>query len=328
MLNISHRFSHSWNPWKFRYVKRNRFIPIYSSFYLMKIGYPCINRTLNCTSCSTFRLSSYSEKRLKSTVRNNLSCLKKILEFNLNKGLLFFRISSDIVPFASHSICDFDWEKHFEEELKEIGRFIIENEIRISMHPDQFILLNSPKEDVTKRSIAELEYHRKLLEAMNLDNTAKIQIHVGGRYNDKGKAMERFLERYKSLSESLKDRLVIENDENRYSIKDCLEISDKCSAPVLFDSFHHECLNNNESFAEAIELSKKTWDDSSGPIMVDYSSQAEGNKKGKHARSINVKHFRDFLLETKNQDYDLMLEIKDKEKSAIKARKIVEQESG
>jgi hypothetical protein len=78
------------------------------SFYnlFMKIGYPCINLSLPCRSSATFRLKSYSASRTKQTIENNLDCLIKILRFNAEYGLLFFRISSDLIPFASHTVCE------------------------------------------------------------------------------------------------------------------------------------------------------------------------------------------------------------------------------
>ncbi|AKB84500.1 UV DNA damage repair endonuclease UvsE [Methanococcoides methylutens] len=285
----------------------------------MKLGYPCINRSIGCAANRKFRLASYSEDKLVDTVTNNLDCMHKILKYNLDYDLFFFRLSSDTVPFASHPICDFDWVDHFRSELHEIGRFIIGNDMRISMHPDQFILLNSPDEGITQRSIAELEYHCKLLDAMGLDSTAKVQIHAGGVYKDRELAVERFVERYESLDSGLRKRLVVENDDRLYSLRDCLLINELCGIPVLFDSFHHECLNNRESFSSAMGDAASTWGKGDGVPMIDYSNQQPGARKGKHATSLDIGHFRDFLEEVREFDLDIMLEIKDKEKSALEA---------
>ena len=176
----------------------------------MKLGYPCINRSINCQSNSTFRLASYSEERLIKTVENNLDCLTKILRYNVANELLFFRITSDLVPFASHPICEFDWVNYFEPQFKDIGSYIRENNLRVSMHPDQFVLINSLKEDVVQRSIDELDYHCKVLDSMGLDETAKIQFHVGGVYGDKPKAIDKFIENYDLLDKSIKIRLLVD----------------------------------------------------------------------------------------------------------------------
>ncbi|MBD3210774.1 UV DNA damage repair endonuclease UvsE [Candidatus Micrarchaeota archaeon] len=289
----------------------------------MKLGYPCINRSVGCTANSTFRLASYSDELLAEKVSGNIKCLKRILGYNAENGFYFFRISSDIVPFASHPVCTFDWENHFKSEFREIGRFIREHHMRISMHPDQFILLNSLKEKVVRRSIAELEYHCRVLDLMKLGQEAKIQIHAGGVYGDKEKAVERFVRGYKKLSLPLRKRLVIENDDRLYSVNDCLEISRKAGIPVLFDSFHHECLNGGESRREGLEKAMSTWKKKDGVIMTDYSSQQSGHRTGTHARSISTGHFRQYLKETGGLDFDIMLEIKDKEKSAKKALKVL-----
>jgi len=289
----------------------------------MKIGYPCINRGIGCSTNSTFRLASYSEELLIEKVENNLKCLYKILLYNVQNGFYFFRISSDLVPFASHPVCTFDWANHFRGELRKVGEFIAEHGTRISMHPDQFVIINALKDDVVERSIKELEYHCTLLDKMGLDSTAKIQIHLGGVYGDKDSAMDRFISTYNSLSKPLKSRLVIENDDRSYSLEDCLSVYEKIGIPIIFDAFHHQCLNNGETVRQGLELSARTWSESDGIPMVDYSSQQRGQRPGSHAKTLNIANFKKFLHETRGLDFDLMLEIKDKETSALKALKIL-----
>jgi UV DNA damage endonuclease len=287
----------------------------------MKIGYPCINRAIGCTSSRTFRLASYSETRFCETVASNLACLRKILEYNLEHGLFFFRLSSGIIPFASHPICRIDWPHIFKDELCSLGRFITENGFRISIHPDQFIVLNSPNPDVVKRSINELEYHSILLNSMGLDKTAKIQLHAGGVYDDKSKSIKRFIKTYKLLDRGIKSRLVIENDDRLYSLHDCHYLHEVTGTPILFDFFHHEILNNGESIPDAIRLASRTWSKQDGILMTDYSSQYPAGPIGKHAETINIRHFMKMIRLAGDIDFDLMLEIKDKEESANRALK-------
>ena len=289
----------------------------------MRIGYPCINRSIGCTANSTFRLASYSEDRLIRTVQKNLDCLEGILRYNVAKGILFFRISSDLVPFASHPICSFDWGAHFGKQLRAIGRYIAKQGLRISMHPDQFVLINSIRDDVVRRSIEELKYHCRVLDTIGLDRSAKIQIHLGGLYGDRESALARFTEVYGSLSEELRARLIIENDDRLFSLRDCLTIHGKTGIPVLFDTFHHECLNHGESVRDGLGLALTTWGNKDGPLMVDYSTQERGQRTGSHAKTLDSREFKRFLLETKGVDFDLMLEIKDKERSALTALEIM-----
>ncbi|MDD4897902.1 MAG: UV DNA damage repair endonuclease UvsE, partial [Methanocellales archaeon] len=283
----------------------------------MKIGYPCINRSIGCTANSTFRLKSYSEDKLIEKIKNNLECLNRILEYNVKNNILFFRISSDLVPFASHPICKYNWSKHFQKEFKEVGDYIDKNAIRISMHPDPFVIINSKDNAILERSIKELDYHCSVLDAMGLNSTAKVQIHIGGVYRDKEKSIERFIETYNRLSHEIRKRLTIENDDRSYGLKDCLAIHKKTEIPIVFDTLHHQCLNNGETIRNAILSAKKTWKKRDGKLMVDYSNQKTGVKKGMHNENMDMKLFKKFIGETKGIDFDIMLEIKDKEKSAL-----------
>jgi UV DNA damage endonuclease len=287
----------------------------------MKIGYPCINQTLDCSSSRTFRLASYSEERLVETVEQNLACLGRILEYNVQHGLLFFRLTSDLVPFASHAINTYNWQDRFKPTLRQLGDYIRSHNMRISMHPDQFVVLNSPNPNTVKNSIAELVYQGTILDLMGLDTTAKLQIHGGGAYGDKESAIRRFAEVYHTmLPEEVKARLCVENDDRTYSLTDCLILHELTGMPIIFDNLHHECVNNGEPMREAVLLAAQTWQpERDGILMMDYSAQSPGERKGKHVQSIEEQLFHDFLAETEGLDMDIMLEIKDKEESALKA---------
>ncbi len=288
----------------------------------MKIGYPCKNLSLDFKGNRTFRLKSYSEERLIQTVQNNLDCTLEILRFNVNHDILFFRITSDLIPFASHPVCQFKWQAFFQEKFTQIGDFIRAHGIRISMHPDQFTLINSPDTGVYERSIEELAYHAQVLDLMGIGTSAKIQIHVGGGYGDKEKSIVRFLERFLRIDEGIKRRLVVENDDRIYTVEDCNRIHAETGIPVLFDAFHHATNNSGIRIRDALDLVTPTWKEEDGLPMIDYSSQRSGERKGRHAQSIDPRAFRKFLEDTKPSDFDLMLEIKDKERSALKAIEI------
>lgn len=287
----------------------------------MKIGYPCVNETLECSAATTFRLASYSSERLVPTVAANLACLQQILEWNVAHGLLFFRMGSGIVPFGSHEVNTFPWQTHFAGEFRALGDYIKQHDLRISFHPDQFVVLNSPDLDIVQRSVAELVYQGSMLDLMGLDPTAKLQIHAGGAYGDKGAALARWTETFHTLlPEAVKVRLVVENDDRLYSLRECLSLHDMTGVPILFDNFHHECLNHGEPMREALRLAAATWHPTrDGVLMMDYSSQAPDVRRGKHTDMLVPELFRGFLADLDGLDVDMMFEIKDKEVSAVRA---------
>jgi len=285
----------------------------------MRIGYPCINRSIGCTASRTFRLASYTEERMRDTVQENLACLEKILAYNVHHGMLFFRITSDLVPFASHPVCTFPWQDEFAGVFEKTGEYIRQHGFRISLHPDQFVLLNAPDKGVLQRSIADLGYQVQLLDLMGLDRSAKVQVHVGGVYGDKPAAIDRFVKQYDLLETTIRDRLVIENDERLYTLSDCLAIHERTGIPVIADTFHYSLYNTGEQFTALLDPVRKTWKAHDGIPMVDYSSQEPGKRVGAHALHIEAEDFRQFLKETMPADFDIMLEIKDKEKSALAA---------
>ncbi|AHJ96222.1 UV DNA damage repair endonuclease UvsE [Hymenobacter swuensis] len=286
----------------------------------MKIGYPCVNESLDCTTTSTFRLASYSDERVELAVGNNLRCLLRILAWNVERQLLFFRIGSGVVPFGSHPINTFPWQTRFAAEFRQVGDFVKAHDMRISFHPDQFVVLNSPDAGIVERSVQELVYQGSMLDLMGLDSTHKLQIHVGGLYGDRDLAISRFIATYRQLPEAVRARLVIENDDRLFSLQDCLRVHQAVGIPILFDNFHHECLNHGEPMAEALRLAAATWHPArDGVMMMDYSSQAHGERKGKHTASMEEDLFRAFLPELGDLDVDIMLEIKDKEASAGRA---------
>ena len=286
----------------------------------MKIGYPCVNEAMDCSAANTFRLASYSEERLLAAVSANLACLRRMLEWNVAQGLLFFRMGSGIVPFGSHEINNFPWQTHFATDFRAIGDYIKANNLRVSFHPDQFVVLNSPSSDIVQRSIQELVYQGSMLDLMGLDGTAKLQIHVGGLYGDRELAISRFAQVYATLPAAVQARVVVENDDRLFSLRDCLELHQLTGVPILFDNFHHECLNHGEPMAEALRLAAGTWHPTrDGVPMMDYSSQALGERKGKHTDDLVDDLFSAFLDNLHGLDFDIMLEIKNKEISALRA---------
>lgn len=266
-------------------------------------------------------------ERLDEAVRGNLACLETMLRFNVEHGIFFFRITSDLVPFASHPDVEPLWMNRYADELRRIGSFIREHGVRVDMHPGQYTLLNAKEPRIVENAIRDLEYHALILDQMGLDETAKVQIHVGGVYGDRSASMRRFTETYGELAAPIRRRLVIENDERSYPLADCLEISEATGCPVVFDIYHHSLLNQDEPLHEALAAAAGTWEATDGLPILDYSSALPGGRYGRHADTLDPEDFEHFLRRTRPYDFDVMLEIKDKELSAIQAVEIARSDS-
>ncbi|BBL47339.1 MULTISPECIES: hypothetical protein [Metallosphaera] len=132
----------------------------------VKIGYVSTNYSLDCRADATFRLKSLTETKVLETASSNLNCLKRILAWNVEHGILFFRISSNTIPFASHPKNTTNWRDELRDLLKEIGSYVRNNGIRVSMHPGQYTVINSERREIIEASIKELEYHADLLDLM------------------------------------------------------------------------------------------------------------------------------------------------------------------
>ncbi|MEJ2248204.1 MAG: UV DNA damage repair endonuclease UvsE [Candidatus Lokiarchaeota archaeon] len=292
----------------------------------MKVGYPCINYSLSCKNNKTFRLKNYSNQLLKDVVNNNLSCLANILKYNVKHNILFFRFTSDLIPFASHEIMDFDWKTYFREKFREIGSYVKNHNIRISMHPGQYIVLNSNNEDVFIRSLKEVEYHVDLLDLMDLDKSAKVQLHIGGVYGDKDSSIKRFIERYHNFDAKIKKRLVIENDDKSYNFNDCLKVYKALKIPIIFDVYHNIINPSGMPLSEIFKRVIKTWENKDGLPIIHYSSAHPQKGFPSHAEKIDIGDFKNFIESTRSFNFDVMLEIKDKEVSALKAIKLLKKD--
>jgi UV DNA damage endonuclease len=285
----------------------------------VRIGYPCINLGLPCRPSRTFRLASLDEGRLYATVEGNLRCLAEMVRWNAARGLLFLRITSNLVPLASHPENRFPWDSALRSAFAEVGGVIRKLGVRVGMHPGQYTLLNSPRREVVAAARAELRYHARVLDLLAADRTAKIQIHIGGAYGDKGEALRRFLRAVADLEPEVRARLVVENDERLYTLSDALHVHEFTGAPVVFDVYHHALHPDGHTLREALALQATTWTASDGLPIVDYSSPHPDSRRGSHAYALDEDHFVRFLEESRPHDFDLMLEVKDKERSALRA---------
>ena len=287
----------------------------------MNLGYACINMSLgkNVTTNRSMVKRTFNSKGLdyvSELALANSKDLLKILVWNKNNNIKFFRLSSAMVPWGDG--LDLTTLKDYNEistALRKAGDYAKANGIRITSHPGPFVVLTSPKENVVEAAIKDLELHGKIFDLLGLSQTPynKINIHCNGVYGDKLSAMNRFCENYLRLSDSVKNRLTVENDDkaSMYNVKDLMYIHNRINIPIVFDYHHHLFNTGDLSEEEALKLAATTWGDIT-PVVHYSESKAlheENNKLKPQAHSDYIKS----LPNTYGLDVDIMVEAKAKE---------------
>jgi UV DNA damage endonuclease len=274
----------------------------------MRVGYACVNTQLP-SAARTMRLANATPERLREVTAANLDALETILRWNIDHDIRIFRISSNTIPFGSHPVNTVRWWEETAEQLAQLGRLM--DGMSISTHPGQYTVLGSARPEVVDASLAELEYQALLLRSFGLDESHKLVIHLSG-------TSERFLAAVARLSPDARARLVVENDE-RWSLEDVLALG----LTTVFDTFHHQL---RPSLPEldvrgATLLAGESW---TTRQEVHFSTQDAGKRPGAHSASLDPEAFEELAREVGDLDIDCMLEVKDKERSALLARDVLD----
>ena len=294
----------------------------------MSLGYACINMTLGkqkpkITTNRSMINKTFKEKGLPYASElgiQNSRDLVEIIKWNNENGINFFRLSSDLVPWASeYNLTELPHYNRIKNILGVAGALANKYGQRITSHPGPFNVLVSPRQHVVENTITDLTTHGEVFDLLGLSRTTynKLNIHCNGVYGDKVSAMDRFCKNFERLPESVQTRLTVENDDkaSMYSVKDLMYIHERIGIPIVFDYHHHKFCSGDLSEEEALKLAVSTW----GNIkpVVHYSES-----KALHERNDKLKPqaHSDYIKEIPNTyglDVDIMVEAKAKELSII-----------
>ena len=236
-----------------------------------RLGYACQNMALKNQNVRANRRAikrTFEEKGLEyigELVAQNLKDLYTILEWNHNHDIRVFRLSSDLTPWGSeYEFTDLPNATEVMALFKKAGQYALDHNIRLSFHPGQFCVLASPKEHVVLNAISDLELHGRLMDALlqPRSHLAKINIHLGGAYGDKQQAAKTFCKNFTRLSDAVKSRLTVENDDrtNLFSTKELYDyVYTHTGIPIVFDFHHHAIHPDGLSERDGLALAFKTW---------------------------------------------------------------------
>jgi UV DNA damage endonuclease len=233
----------------------------------MRLGLCCLflSEPVSFRTTTAKALSSFPRDeqlaRLSAICSHNAANLMLALETVQRLGIGSFRIMSPLFPRMTHPAVGYQLDElpggaAIGQTLGEVKGFAARHDIRLSFHPDQFVVLSSPTPGVVENSIAELAYQGMLAEAVGAE---VINIHAGGAYGDKGQALERLGAVVGYLPERVRSRLTLENDDVSYTVRDLLPICRRLSIPLVYDVHHHRCNPDGLSVEEATALAGETW---------------------------------------------------------------------
>jgi len=300
------------------------------------MGYACINMGLSnskprVTTNRSMIKRTFTEKGIEYASElslNNCKDLLTILKWNNENGFKFFRMSSDLLPWASeYDISTLPDYEEIKNTLKQCGDYATENDMRITCHPGPFNVLTSPHPHVVDNCITDLSIHGEVFDMMGLSRTPynKINIHIGGVYGDKKSAMERFCKNFERLPESVKTRLTVENDDkaSMYSVVDLYEgVYKVIGIPIVFDYHHHRFNTGGLSEEDALEVAISTWVDVV-PVVHYSESRSIEQEDPKIRPQAHSDYVYDYINTYKNR-VDIMVEAKAKELAVLRYKEIHE----
>ncbi len=287
---------------------------------IIRLGYVAISLVLNITASKTITYTNYNKigkeagyKKLDILIRENFAKLKEILKYNYKNHIHFYRLSHNLIPLATHHNVDFDYLKPYQQLWQEIGNLSKQYDIRLDTHPDQFCVLNSPRQEVVQNSIVMLEFHQQIFHAMQIDG--KAVLHVGGCFNNKEKAIKTFIRNFKKLDQKIQNIIILENDDKVFGVKDVLYICETLNIPMVLDYHHYKCHNDGEDLKEYLPRILATWSHENLRPKMHFSSPKSKKEFRSHSDYIDPLAFIDFLelLRPFNTDIDIMLECKAKD---------------
>ena len=250
---------------------------------------------------------------------HNAQALHKALRYCRDHDIKDFRINSQILPLKTHpdvgySMEDLPVHDQIIQTFKDCGRFCRKHDIRTTFHPDQFIVLSSPSNEVVQRSLADLIYQAEVATWVNAD---VINIHGGGAYGNKIVSLSRLRKGIEQLPETVRSRLTLENDDRVYTPKDLMPVCWDMDIPLVYDVHHHRCLPDGSSVEATTELAIATW---SREPLFHLSSPREGWDSGKPGSHHDYVDAEDFPACWTNLHITIEVEAKAKELAVLKLK--------
>lgn len=276
------------------------------------------SHTLTFKEYSKYR-DSLGMEILISRIRSNFNNFLKVLKYNADNKIKFYRMTHTMFPLITHPLIDIDYKTVFKDEFNKLKEAINKYNIRIDTHPDEFCLLSSEKNDVTNNSINILKFHLEIFKLLGING--KCVLHIGSARPTKEDALKRFKDNFNRLPKELKKLIILENDDKTYTVTDTLTLCEELNIPMVLDYHHFICNHEkDENINKLLPRIIKTWENTNLNPKMHFSNSLNTKQKRNHSTYLNYNSFIKFLklLKPLNTDIDIMLEVKGKDEALFR----------
>lgn len=286
---------------------------------IVRLGYVSLSMPLGITSSGTITYTNYKktdqkQEKINQIIKSNLENLIEILNYNIKNNLHFYRLTSKLIPLATHSEVNFEYIEKYKSYYDKIANIIKNSNIRLDVHPDQFCVLNSTNKEVLDNAFRILEYHYNILDALKIENKVII-LHVGSSVFGKEKSIQRFKNNFYKLPVYIQKAIALENDDKIYNVSDVLGLCIDLDIPFVLDYHHNICNSSEKNIEYYLTDIIKTWKNN----IPKFHFSSPKNKTKKDFRShhdyIDSNDFIKFIeiLKKYTKNADIMLEAKAKD---------------
>lgn len=287
----------------------------------MRIGYACLNLTLKnkgknrrMTVTQASKMAEFNRYlEIKKRTRENFANLLEVVIWNIKNNILLYRVCSNLIVLNNHEINTYVWDEdeYILDICKDIKKLVNENDVILTMHPDQFNVLNSDKEIVIRNTIDNLESLYKICELLGI----KIMcLHVGSKVNGVEEGKKRFINTFSKLPVHLKNIICLENDDKSYNVENTLNLCELLDIRMILDLHHDRCNKSRKKVNKYIDRIKDTWKYEMPKCHISSGLTSEVDKR--HADYINKKDLKYYINIVKN-DFNIMVEAKKKELAVL-----------
>jgi UV DNA damage endonuclease len=310
---------------------------------IVRFGFVAMSMILeNASPSRTMTFASFNKlndreagiRKMERIAEDNLRSTLRIMKHANAHDIHMYRFSSKLIPLATHGdLADWDPFVVLRPTMKELGDYAIKTGMRTSFHPDHFCVFSTNRPEVLVNSERDLDYHLRMLEAMELPETVKCNIHMGGAYGDKKLSSERFIEQFGALSPRYKHRVTLENDDKTFNVRETLAAAEAVGVPMVLD-IHHHAVNSGDVSMD--ELSAGLWpriahtwkleeerlglEEGALPPKIHASSPKSLSDPRGHAEFLETEPLVQFLrsVASTTPRIDCMLEAKSKDAALLK----------